>query len=367
MVTHLSSGVKPVSLLFPKLGFPLIRIEKAAHPEAGHGLSNDPESDETDGMLHVENLIFDYPGHRALNNISLFLERGTITALVGPNGAGKSTLMRLCAALDQPFSGNVYLDGLDVHANPRAAHRRMGFLPDFFGLYDELTVLQGLMYRAAAQGVPAAQRRTVAENAAERLEIRDRLGQKAGTLSRGLRQRLAIAQAVLHEPTFLMLDEPASGLDPSARIGLSAVLRNLTRDGMTILVSSHILAELEDYSTHILMLRQGEVVDHAPLAVMGTVTERRVEIRLDFARPVAELRKRLLAIGGIEVLSCGIDDAIVMSDPDPAARADMLAAVIAAGLPLASFAPERRSLQDIYLARMKAAAERPPLRLVGPS
>jgi ABC-2 type transport system ATP-binding protein len=317
-------------------------------------------------MLEVENLVFDYPGHRALDGASLILTAGTITALVGPNGAGKSTLMRLCAGLDQPFSGTVRLDGLDVHANPRAAHRRMGFLPDFFGLYDDLTVLQCLEYRAAAQGVPRAQRRAAAEGVAERLEIANRLGQKAGTLSRGLRQRLAIAQAVLHEPSFLMLDEPASGLDPSARIGLSAVLRNLARDGMTILVSSHILAELEDYSTHILMLRQGRVVDHAPLTTMGAVTERRVEIRLDFARPIAELRRRLIAIGSIEVLSCGIDEAIVVSDPDPAARAALFAAVIEAGLPLASFAPERRSLQDIYLARMKAAAERPSLRLVGP-
>jgi ABC-2 type transport system ATP-binding protein len=317
-------------------------------------------------MLEVENLVFDYPGHRAIDAVSLTIERGSITALVGPNGAGKSTLMRLCAGLEQPFSGHVRLDGNDVHANPRAAHRRMGFLPDFFGLYDDLTVAQCLQYRAAAQGVPAAQRKSVALAAAERLEIADRLGQKAGTLSRGLRQRLAIAQAVLHEPSFLMLDEPASGLDPSARIGLSGVLRNLARDGMTILVSSHILAELEDYSTHILMLRQGRVVEHAPLVTMGAVTERRVEIRLDFARPVVELRRRLIAIGNIEVLSCGSDEAVVVSDPDPIARAAMLAAVLAAGLPLASFSPERRSLQDIYLARMKAAAERPPLRLVGP-
>lgn len=315
-------------------------------------------------MLHVDNLIFDYPGHRALNDVSFSLEKGTITALVGPNGAGKSTLMRLCAALDQPFAGTVQLDGLDIHANPRQAHRQMGFLPDFFGLYDEMTVQQGLMYRAASQGVPPGRQRMVAESAAERLEIADRLAQKAGALSRGLRQRLAIAQSILHAPTFLMLDEPASGLDPSARIGLSAVLRNLARDGMTILVSSHILAELEDYSTHILMLRQGRVVDHAPLVVMGTVTERRIEIRLDFAHPVSELRKRLMAIDDFEVLSCGIDDAIVIADPDPSARATMLAKVIAAGLPLASFAPERRSLQDIYLARMKADAERPSLRLV---
>ncbi|WP_374382177.1 ABC transporter ATP-binding protein [Dongia sp.] len=317
-------------------------------------------------MLEVENLVYDYPGHRALDAVSFTIERGSITALVGPNGAGKSTLMRLCAGLEQPFSGHVRLDGADVHANPRAAHRRMGFLPDFFGLYDDLSVAQCLEYRAAAQGVPAAQRKSVALAAAERLEIADRLGQKAGTLSRGLRQRLAIAQAVLHEPSFLLLDEPASGLDPSARIGLSGVLRNLARDGMTILVSSHILAELEDYSTHILMLRQGRVVEHAPLITMGAVTERRVEIRLDFARPVVELRKRLIAIGNIEVLSCGSDEAVVVSDPDPIARAAMLASVLAAGLPLASFSPERRSLQDIYLARMKAAAERPPLRLVGP-
>lgn len=317
-------------------------------------------------MLSVQNLVFDYPGHRALDDVSLTIDQGTITALVGPNGAGKSTLMRVCAALEQPFSGSVRLDGMDVHQNPRGAHRRMGFLPDFFGLYDDLTVAQCLHYRAATQGVPAARRKMVVESIAERLEIADRLPQKAGTLSRGLRQRLAIAQSVLHEPGFLMLDEPAAGLDPSARIGLSGVLRALAREGMTILISSHILAELEDYSTHILMLKEGRVVDHAPLTTMGAVTGRRIEIRLDFAHAVPDLRRRLGAVIGVDLISCGIDEAIVMSDPDPERRAAMLAAVLAAGLPLASFAPERRSLQDIYLARMKAATERPPLRIVGP-
>src|SRR5690242_15048836 len=98
------------------------------------GFSRPPKAAKLTAMLQIENLVFDYPGHRALNDVSLLLERGTITALVGPNGAGKSTLMRLCAALDQPFSGRAHLDGVDVHADPRAAHRRMGFLPDFFGL-----------------------------------------------------------------------------------------------------------------------------------------------------------------------------------------------------------------------------------------
>jgi ABC-2 type transport system ATP-binding protein len=309
-------------------------------------------------MLEIRNLVFDYPGHRALDGVSATIGRGTITALVGPNGAGKSTLMRVCAALDQPFSGTVLLDGGDVHADPRKAHRGMGFLPDFYGLYDELTVEQCLDYRAAAQGVDASRRHRVVSRVVERLDISDRLQQRAGALSRGLRQRLAIAQAILHEPMFLILDEPAAGLDPSARIGLSAILRALAADGMTILVSSHILAELDDYSTHILMLKQGRVVEHASLGRIGEASGRTVEIRLEFCAPVADLRARLAAIAGIEIVSCSVDEAIVAGDFEAADRAAMLAALVAAGLPLASFAPERRNLQDIYLARMSGEAEK---------
>lgn len=315
-----------------------------------------PKAAKLPGMLRVQNLVFDYPGHRALDDVSFAVDPGTITALVGPNGAGKSTLMRVCAALEQPFSGHVFLDGRDVHDNPRAAHRRMGFLPDFYGLYDELTVAQCLTYRAATQGVPASERRAMVAAVAGRLDIADRLDQKAGTLSRGLRQRLAIAQAVLHEPSFLMLDEPAAGLDPAARIGLSAILRQLAGEGMTILVSSHILAELQDYSSHILMLKNGRLVEHAALDVIAASVGQKLEIRLDFAAPDHALSARLTVIAGIEVVSCGFDEAIVRVDADPAQRAAALAKVVAAGLPLAAFAPERRSLQDIYLDRMKDTA-----------
>lgn len=307
-------------------------------------------------MLSVENLIFDYPGHRALKDISFSIQRGSITALVGPNGAGKSTLMRICAALEQPFSGKVTLDGADIHADPRAAHQRMGFLPDFYGLYDELTAAQCLFYRAASQGVSRQDRDMVVAAAAARLEIADRLEQKAGTLSRGLRQRLAIAQAVMHAPDFLMLDEPAAGLDPAARIGLSGVLRHLAAEGMTILVSSHILAELQDYSTHILMLKAGRLVEHAPLSVIAALPgATRIEIRLDFAVPDQNLAARLKALPGIELVSCGFDEATIRVDADPAHRAAVLSQVMAAGLPLAAFAPERRNLQDIYLDRMQDA------------
>src|SRR5262249_14391163 len=149
-------------------------------------------------MIRVENLTFDYPGHRALSDISFAIEPRTITALVGPNGAGKTTLLRCLAALDRPGVGRVLLDGIDVHDTPRVAHERMAFLPDFFGVYDDLTVRQCLDYKARAHGVAGGRRSMAIGSAAERLGLSDRLNEHAGTLSRGLKQRLAIAQAIIH-------------------------------------------------------------------------------------------------------------------------------------------------------------------------
>ena len=161
-------------------------------------------------MIEVENLVFDYPSKRALRGVSFSVAAGSITALVGPNGAGKTTLMRCLAGLETPVLGRAVIDGLDVHEHPRDCHRRMGYLSDFFGLYDTLTVEQCLRYRAGAQGLPAASHGVLIEKAAARTGIADRLNQKAGELSRGLRQRVAIAQAILHEPAIILLDEPAS-------------------------------------------------------------------------------------------------------------------------------------------------------------
>lgn len=196
-------------------------------------------------MIEVKNLIFEYPTKRALHDVSCVIKTGSITALVGPNGAGKTTLIRCIVGLHGPFSGQVLFDGVDVHEHPRDCHRRMAYLSDFFGVYEQLTVRQCLTYTARAYGVSGDQVRTVVEAAAERLKLTDRMREKAGALSRGLRQRLAIAQAIVHEPEFLVLDEPASGLDPEARQSLSMLLIGLRDAGMTLLVSSHILAELE--------------------------------------------------------------------------------------------------------------------------
>lgn len=304
-------------------------------------------------MLTVANVIFDYPGHRALNDVSFAIEPQSITALVGPNGAGKSTLLRVCAALDRPFAGEVTLDGLDIHDEARLAHSRMGYLPDFYGLYDELTVLQSLRYRAAALGVPVAERDDRIAVAAERMEILDRMHTKAGALSRGLRQRLAIAQAIIHEPKLLLLDEPAAGLDPEARIGLSAVLRSLRAQGMTIIVSSHILAELEDYSTHMLVIRDGRILDHRPITAEQVGDHVRVRVTLEM--PDDRLGQVLAAEVDLRHISIEGPTASFEMPASRSKQAALLRRLVEAGLAVAEFAVERESLEEVYLKQVKAA------------
>jgi ABC-2 type transport system ATP-binding protein len=306
-------------------------------------------------MIQVEHLIFDYPGHRALDDVSFTIAPQTITALVGPNGAGKTTLLRCLVALDRPGAGRVLLEELDVHEAPREAHKRMAFLPDFFGVYDDLTVRQCLGYRARAHDVPRERRRAAVERAAERLGVADRLKDYAGTLSRGLKQRLAIAQAIIHEPRVALLDEPAAGLDPEARYSLAAVFRELRADGMTLIVSSHILAELEDYSTHLLAIRDGRIVDLRALQQIET-GEATVSMQLLLVIPDQRIAAILANIAGVSDVN--VDTQIVRFNLAGGARVQhaLLKRLIDEGLPIAEFGPVQTSLQDSYLALMRKQA-----------
>jgi ABC-2 type transport system ATP-binding protein len=314
-------------------------------------------------MVAVRGLVFDYPGRRALDDVTFALEAETITALVGPNGAGKTTLLRCLAGLDTPASGGVTVAGLDVLSEPRQSHRQIGFLPDTFGLYDELTVERCLLYRAAALGLPAAARPAAVRRAAERLAVADRLRQTVGTLSRGLRQRLAIAETIVHHPRVLLLDEPASGLDPESRIGLADTLRQLRSDGMTIVVSSHILSELEDYSTHMLILRDGRLVEQRALAGPAAEQAGGASLLLRLAAADGRLEPLLKAEADIAALVVEGLTARFRFTGDEAARTALLRRLMQAGLPIADFTIERERLQEAYLsgiAERKAAPKAGP-------
>jgi len=322
-------------------------------------------------LVSVEGLTQDYPGFRALDDVTFAVAPGTVTALVGPNGAGKTTLMRCLAALDPPLSGRVIVDGLDAVERPREVHRRIGFLQDFFGLYDSLTVAQGLWYAAAARGVASDRIEARVQWAARAVSLDDRLDQRAGTLSRGLRQRLAVAQSIVHQPRVVLLDEPASGLDPESRAELAALLRVLRADhGMTLLVSSHILAELEHYSTHIMILNGGRLLRHDAITEDGrwgssAATDQTTVAEVTLADAVPGLADRLdaLGLGGLARVPDGSDGRQLAIDvaADEAARAGLLRRLVEAGLPVSGFVAQRRSLQDVYLDHMRRpGGGRPP-------
>lgn len=315
-------------------------------------------------MIVVEDLRYEYPGTRALDGITFSLPAGSVTALVGPNGAGKTTLLRCLAGLDAAHGGRILLDGIDVGADPRRAHQRLGFLPDHFGLYGELSARRCLLHAGASHGLSGALLEQRLTEVSTRVGLLDKLEQLAGSLSRGQRQRLALAQAILHRPKVLLLDEPASGLDPEARAGLADLMRALAADGMCLVVSSHILAELETYCTGMLVLSHGRVLEHrraAPAAgAADAAPERPLRVlRIRLARAATEadaerLRLRLAAaLPTVRVDAGRLHAQTALADE---ALPALLRDVLDAGLPVCEFGIAEESLQQRYLAAIRETA-----------
>jgi ABC-2 type transport system ATP-binding protein len=300
-------------------------------------------------MIRVENLVFEYPGVRALDNVSFSVAPGSITALVGPNGAGKTTLLRCLAALDSPLSGRALIDGIDVQEEPRTCHAKVGYLSDSFGLYQALTVRQCLMHVALSQRLAPADAASAVTRTAAQVGLQEKLESRAGELSRGQRQRVAIGQAIIHRPKVILLDEPASGLDPEARHALAELFLALRDQGMTLFVSSHILAELEEYSTAMLVLRQGRIVEHAEIGSR----HHRTHLRIRIAAPVPP-NFDWTVLAGLEVLTVDDGEITAVFSGDAGGRHELLKQLLAHGLMVYGFEEERVNLQDAYLATVRA-------------
>ncbi len=305
-------------------------------------------------LIEVKNLVFEYPGTLALDNVSLSIAEGEIAALVGPNGAGKTTLMRAIAGLGTPISGSIQVDRLDVLRYPRQAHQRIGYLADFFGLYDELTLRQALHYAALAHGIDAEKLTSSIELAAQRLQLEDRLAQQVNELSRGLSQRLAIAQAIIHQPNVLLLDEPAAGLDPQARKALSELFLALRDQGMTLLVSSHILAELEEYCSVMVVVEQGRIIDQQSL---HTTQSQRETLRIVCATPSPTLPSALEHYPEVELIRGDQHDCLVQLPADPSVQHQLLQQLLSQGFSVHHFAPMPRNMQESYLQTVKQYQE----------
>ena len=319
-------------------------------------------------MIEVSQLVFEYPGHRALDGVSVSIPAGSVTALVGPNGAGKSTLMRCIAGLDQPLSGHIRVKGLSVEDQPREVHRHLGYLSDFYGLYDRLTVTRCLQYSALSMGVAEDQVAARVQQVAAQLGLSELLQRYPTELSRGQRQHVAIGQAIVHQPSVLLLDEPASGLDPDARSSLSQLFRQLQAQGMTLIVSSHILSELDEYCTHILSIRNGRIESHEALqdgsavqTAPGTTAaaDALALFALEIAPPAdagfeALLRQSLQGTTVQDFDATGGRPIQLWLPNAASARAAWVTKLVQAGIPVAALAPMRERLQDRYARTVQA-------------
>lgn len=288
----------------------------------------------------------------AVNDINFTVPRGAVMALVGPNGAGKSTLLKMLAAVLEPTRGTAVVDGVDVNERPRDVHSVVGFLPDFFGLYEELAVTEYLEYFARAYRVPRERRGEVILRALADVGLENKAGARVQALSRGMRQRLAIARTLLHEPPLLLLDEPASGLDPESRHELQKLFTRLAKAGKTLVVSSHILTELEDYCTHVAILREGNLIACGSLAEVSAsmVLKRRVRVRAAEGQNAAH---DILRAAGVEDLASGAGGSSFTFAGGDAELAAVLKRLMDGGVKVAFFGEEGGGIQDTYLASLE--------------
>ncbi|MEN6309629.1 MAG: ABC transporter ATP-binding protein [Anaerohalosphaeraceae bacterium] len=300
-------------------------------------------------MIETKGLTKQYGALTALSNLDLTIAAGDIFGFIGPNGAGKTTTMRILATLLEPTSGKAYIDGMDVATSGQKVRRVVGYMPDFMGVYDDLKVFEYLEFFAAAFDIPPGKRKGIVEGV---LELTDLVGKKHATvdsLSRGMQQRLGLARVLIHDPKALILDEPASGLDPRARIEIKELLRELKRMGKTIMISSHILSELEEICDHVGIVEQGKLVFSGTMEQIRQKLGVHSKVRVRVAANTEEAVALLGALPEIEQVQ-QIGDVLTVSYKDGnAANALIARTLVQAGLDLISLEPEQVKLDQAFL------------------
>lgn len=300
-------------------------------------------------MLRVEGLKKEFGGFAAVKEMSFALEPGSIFGFVGPNGAGKTTTMKMIATLLKPSSGQVFIGDVEATSHPALARQKMGYMPDFFGVYDDLKVTEYMEFYADCNRVPQAGRDRLIGDLLELVNLAHKQDAYVDSLSRGMKQRLCLARCLIHDPDLLILDEPASGLDPRARVEMRELLQELHRMGKTILISSHILSELSEMCTHIGIVNEGRlVVAGAVDQILRQAGARVMEIRVAGEHPeVEELVRNVPGVAGVS-----LEDGILRTtvDGDDRLVAGVLAALVQAGLPVVHFAEAKSKLEDVFMS-----------------
>jgi len=302
-------------------------------------------------VIAVDGLTKRFGRQPALQGLGFTVPEGEIFGFLGPNGAGKTTTIRILATLTRPDTGVATIAGVRVDRDRSRVQKLIGFMPDFFGVYDRLTSLEYLEFFAACHDLPAAQGRRVARELLELVALSDRACDQVDTLSRGMKQRLCLARTLVHNPQVLLLDEPASGLDPRARVEMRELIRELRRMGKTILVSSHIVPEIEELCTWIGVVDRGRMVAIGPKSeILRGASGRRLRIELANADATAvEAARRRIegrdGVGRVEVSDTVLDVAVADGFADHLLLRDL----IETGFEVGAFTPVAGSLSDVFL------------------
>ena len=309
-------------------------------------------------VVETRGLVKRYDGNVAVAGIDLAVGPGEIFGLVGPNGAGKTTIMRILATLLAPTAGEAYVTGIPVTDDPLEVRRRIGYMPDFYGVYDDLRVWEYLDFFARCYGVPANRRATMIGELLEIVGLVEKRGDYIETLSRGMRQRLCLAHTLVHDPILLILDEPASGLDPRARVEMREIFRELRAMGKTILVSSHILPELGEMCTGVAIIDHGQVLRAGRIDEIERSLRASATLRVDVLGDepmVAAARDWLATDGRVGEVLAGVDPAGAAArlefpfDGAPDAQADLLRLMVAEGHRVVGFSQATSDLEEIFL------------------
>ncbi len=307
-------------------------------------------------IIESRNLTKRYGRTTAVSDLSLNVEQGAIYGFVGPNGAGKTTTMRMLTTLLKPTSGEAYVAGCSATRDPRGVRRAIGYMPDFFGVYDDMKVWEYLDFFAACYNIPELQRTSLIGDLLELVELEHRRDDLVDTLSRGMKQRLCLARTLAHDPQVLVLDEPASGLDPRARVEIRALLLELSRLGKTIFFSTHILADVAEICTQVGIVEAGRLVAEGSLAEMQRRLRPHRTLRITLIDQVEAAQAALLGRAGVlEVRAAPATQAephpVLEVDfaGDDAAKSSLLRDLMTGGLPVLNFSETMHDVEDVFM------------------
>ena len=308
-------------------------------------------------MIDIRNVTVRYGTLNALHDMTLNIRAGEIFGYIGPTGAGKSTTMKVLACLLTATTGDAFVDGLNVREQPDKIRRRVGYMPDFLGVYPDLTVYEYLQFFAAAYRVKRSERHSIIDGVLELTDLTGKRNALVDSLSRGMQQRLGVARVLVHDPKVLLLDEPASGLDPRARIELRSLLGELRSMGKTVIISSHILSELHEICSSIGIIERGKLLYHGSIedAFQRAHTARVIDITVADGADRAEAA--LLKVDGIDSVHRNGGTLTVHLGADVPADQPVIEALASSGATVKRFAPREAKLEDVFLRLTEGAVQ----------